>query len=98
MPVIEKIVGEFIYPDVEQTGEFHCSKPLFNDIHKIICQAILSNLKSYTTDCPHRERLPWLEQTHLIAPGVMYNYDTQNIYQKQEQDMSDSQREKWFGS
>ncbi len=93
MPVIEKIVGEFIYPDVEQTGEFHCSKPLFNDIHKIICQAILSNLKSYTTDCPHRERLPWLEQTHLIAPGVMYNYDTQNIYQKQEQDMSDSQRE-----
>lgn len=93
MPVIEKIVGEFIYPDVEQTGEFYCSNQLFNDIHKIICQAILSNLKSYTTDCPHRERLPWLEQTHLIAPGVMYNYDTQNIYQKQEQDMSDSQRE-----
>ena len=93
LPVIEKIIGEFIYPDIEQTGEFHCSNPLFNDIHKIICQAILSNLKSYTTDCPHRERLPWLEQTHLIAPGVMYNYDTQNIYQKQEQDMSDSQRE-----
>lgn len=25
LPVIEKIIGEFIYPDVEQTGEFHCS-------------------------------------------------------------------------
>lgn len=93
LPVIEKIIGEFIYPDVEQTGEFHCSNQLFNDIHKIICQAILSNLKSYTTDCPHRERLPWLEQTHLIAAGVMYNYDTENIYEKQEMDMADSQHE-----
>lgn len=92
-PVIEKISGEFIYPDVEQTGEFVCSNQLFNDIHKIVCQAILSNLKSYTTDCPHRERLPWLEQTHLIAAGVMYNYDTENIYEKQEMDMADSQRD-----
>lgn len=92
-PVIEKITGEFIYPDVEQTGEFNSSNQLFNDIHRIICQAILSNLKSYTTDCPHRERLPWLEQTHLIAAGVMYNYDTENTYGKQEMDMADSQHE-----
>lgn len=91
IPVIEKLTGEFIYPDVEQTGEFSCSNQLFNDIHKIIRQAVLSNLKSYTTDCPHRERLPWLEQTHLIAPGVMYNFDVENIYEKQEQDMADSQ-------
>jgi alpha-L-rhamnosidase len=93
LPIIEKLTGEFIYPDVEQTGEFSCSNQLFNEIHRIVCQAILSNLKSYTTDCPHRERLPWLEQTHLIASGVMYNYDTENIYEKQEQDMSDSQWE-----
>lgn len=92
-PVIEKLTGEFIYPDVEQTGEFSCSNGLFNDIHQIVCQAVLSNLKSYTTDCPHRERLPWLEQTHLIAAGVMYNYDVENIYEKQERDMADSQRE-----
>ena len=93
MPAIEKIMGEFIYPDVEQTGEFHCSNSLFNDIHKIVCQAILSNMKSYLTDCPHREKLPWLEQTHLIAPGVMYNYDVQCLYEKAEQDMADSQRD-----
>ncbi|MDY2658268.1 MAG: family 78 glycoside hydrolase catalytic domain [[Ruminococcus] gnavus] len=93
LPIIEEITGEFIYTDVEETGQFQCSNQLFNDIHQIICQAIRSNLKSYLTDCPHRERLPWLEQTHLIAPGVMYNYDVENLYKKQEQDMADSQRE-----
>lgn len=93
MPLVEKITGEFIYPDVEQTGEFCCSNPLFNRIHGMVCQAVLSNLKSYMTDCPHRERLSQLGQTHLIAPGVMYNYDAQTIYEKLEQDMADSQRE-----
>lgn len=93
IPVIEEMTGEFIYTDVEETGYFQCSNPLFNDIHRIIRQAVLSNMKSYFTDCPHRERLPWLEQTHLIAPGLMYNFDVENIYKKQEMDMADSQRE-----
>ena len=93
IPVIISMEGEFIYPDIEVTGGFSCSNQLFNDIHKIISQAILSNTKSYFTDCPHREKLPWLEQTHLIGPGIMYNYDVHNLYLKIEQDMADSQRE-----
>lgn len=93
IPVIISMEGEFIYPDIEVTGGFSCSNQLFNDIHKIINQAILSNTKSYFTDCPHREKLPWLEQTHLIGPGIMYNYDVHNLYLKIEQDMADSQRE-----
>lgn len=93
MPVITSMTGEFIYPEMEVAGEFTCSNQLFNDIHKIINQAILSNTKSYFTDCPHREKLPWLEQTHLIGPAIMYNYDVHNIYLKQQQDMADAQRE-----
>lgn len=93
MPVLTDLVGEFIYPDVRTTGEFTCSNQLFNDIHRIINQAILSNMKSYFTDCPHREKLPWLEQSHLIGPAIFYNYDVLNIYRKMEQDMTDSQRE-----
>ncbi len=92
-PVIESITGEFIYPDVELNGEFTCSNDLFNQIHRIIRQAILSNMKSYLTDCPHREKLAWLEQTHLIGPAIMYNYDVHNLYKKIEMDMEDAQRE-----
>lgn len=91
--MIESLTGEFLYPDLEQGGEFECSNRLFNGIHRIVLQAILSNTKSYFTDCPHREKLGWLEQVHLIGPSVMYNLQVQNLYAKIEQDMADSQRE-----
>ena len=85
--------GEFIYPDIDQAGDFSCSNTLFNQIHEIVLQAIKSNTKSYFTDCPHREKLGWLEQTHLIGPSIMYNLDVHNLYAKIEGDMADSQRE-----
>ncbi|MDO5422923.1 MAG: family 78 glycoside hydrolase catalytic domain [Eubacteriales bacterium] len=93
IPVLQSLTGEFLYTAVETTGSFTCSNQLFNDIHRIVTQAILSNMKSYFTDCPHREKLPWLEQSHLIGPSIFYNYGVQNIYAKMEQDMADSQRE-----
>ena len=33
--------GEFIYPDIDQAGDFSCSNTLFNQIHEIVLQAIL---------------------------------------------------------
>lgn len=89
--VIENITGEFVYPDMEKFGEFWCSNELFNQIHGIITQAMLSNTKSIFTDCPHREKLGWMEQTHLIGPAIMYNYDVQNLYEKIEKDMMEAQ-------
>ncbi len=93
LPQIINITGEFIYPDVHVDGDFSCSNNLFNDIHAIIKQAILSNTKSYFTDCPHREKLGWLEQTHLIGPSIMYNLDVHVLYHKIQGDMADSQKE-----
>ncbi|MGN0779040.1 MAG: family 78 glycoside hydrolase catalytic domain, partial [Aristaeellaceae bacterium] len=92
-PVLESLTGEFIYPDMEETGSFDCSDPLFNSIHAIIRQAMLSNIKSYFTDCPHREKLPWLEETHLIGPAMLCSWDLQALYEKVEQDMADAQRD-----
>lgn len=93
LPVIESFVGEFLYTDVELNGEFTCSNFLFNQIHGIINQAMLSNMKSILTDCPHREKLGWLEQVHLIGPAIMYNYNVHNLLCKIEQDMKESQHE-----
>ncbi len=88
---ITALTGEFIYPKLEEAGNFSCSNELFNKIHKIIRQAMLSNTKSYFTDCPHREKLGWLEQTHLIGPAMMCNWNLELFYEKIEQDMADSQ-------
>jgi hypothetical protein len=72
-------------------GSFSCSDTLFNQIFELINWAIKSNMASVTTDCPHREKLGWLEQTYLIGSSMHYNYDIQSFYNKIVDDMMDSQ-------
>jgi len=48
-------------------------------------------MASVATDCPHREKLGWLEQTYLIGPSMHYNYDIHTLYSKIVTDMIDSQ-------
>jgi alpha-L-rhamnosidase len=74
-------------------GTFSCSDTLFNQIFELINWSMKSNLASVATDCPHREKLGWLEQTYLIGPSMHYNYDIQVLYNKIVDDMIDSQLE-----
>ena len=69
------------------TGYFQCSDTLFNRIYSLINWAIRSNLASVSTDCPHREKLGWLEQTYLLRACVGYNYDILHLYNKTVDDM-----------
>ncbi len=46
---------------------------------------------SILTDCPHRERLGWLEQYHLNGPALRYEFDLARLFAKGENDMADSQ-------
>jgi alpha-L-rhamnosidase len=77
----------------DQTGSFICSNDLFNKTYSLIDWAITSNMVSVFTDCPHREKLGWLEQAHLMGNSVQYNYDVINLYRKEIQDMNYSQTE-----
>jgi hypothetical protein len=52
---------------------------------------VRSNIVSILTDCPHREKLGWLEQTHLFAASLMSDYDVSALYRKTSDDMQDSQ-------
>ncbi len=74
-------------------GSFSCSDTLFNRVFELINWGIKSNMASVTTDCPHREKLGWLEQTYLIGPSIHYNFDIQPLYSKIVNDMMDSQLE-----
>lgn len=74
-----------------QVGSFSCSDTLFNEIFELIKWGIKSNMASVATDCPHREKLGWLEQTYLIGPSMHYNFDIHRLYSKIVQDMIDSQ-------
>ncbi|KAL1607762.1 hypothetical protein SLS60_002698 [Paraconiothyrium brasiliense] len=59
----------------EQVLEASTSDKLFNGIHSNIDRSIKSNMHSVLTDCPHREKLGWLEQDHLVFDPVAMGYD-----------------------
>jgi alpha-L-rhamnosidase len=90
-PRILAVEGQFVHADARVVGSFACSSPLFGRIHAIITAAIRSNMQSVLTDCPHREKLGWLEQDHLMAPSIMFNYDVAPLYAKISDDMRDAQ-------
>lgn len=89
--VVRHLDGEFLHDAVDITGSFSTSDEQLNRIHKLINMAMLSNMVSVLTDCPHREKLGWLEQTHLAAASLMYNYDLSKLYAKMADDMQDAQ-------
>jgi len=74
-----------------QVGSFESSDTLFNQIHELINWAIKSNMVSVFTDCPHREKLGWLEQLHLMGPSVQFNFDAERLFAKSLRDMRQSQ-------
>ena len=90
-PVLTKLAGEFVHSSAVMAGRFTCSNELLNRIHDLIDRAIESNLQSVLTDCPHREKLGWLEVSHLLGPAIAFNYDVATLYAKICADMEASQ-------
>jgi hypothetical protein len=88
---INHLDGRFLHDAVQVDGHFTSSDELLNRIHVLITRAMLSNMVSVLTDCPHREKLGWLEQSHLAAASLMYNYNLATLYAKIADDMRDSQ-------
>ncbi len=93
LPVISDIQFLHTRNSAPVIGSFKCSNELFNSIFELINWAIKSNLASVATDCPHREKLGWLEQTHLMGNSIKFIYDIHNLYDKVIDDMIEAQLE-----
>ncbi len=91
LPVVDALSGVVIQSSSTNAGNFSCSFPLFNSIRTITRWAQANNLISILTDCPHRERLGWLEQYNLHGPSLRYEFDVGQLFSKTMQDMADSQ-------
>ena len=77
--------------DVDQTGTFITSNQLLNDIHTICRDGIQSQIYNSFTDCPHREKLGWLDVPNELYFSIGYNYDMQAFWSKTVQDCFDAQ-------
>ncbi|MGJ5816602.1 family 78 glycoside hydrolase catalytic domain [Paludibaculum fermentans] len=87
----ESVEGQFVHLDAPRSGRFECSNDTFNRIHALVDAAVRSNLQHSLTDCPHREKLGWLEQTYLMGPSILANWDLRAFLPKMGRDMREAQ-------
>ena len=92
-PFLIELKGLHTSNSAGNVGSFSSSNQLLDQTYKLIDWALRSNTASLFTDCPHREKLGWLEEAHLMGNSIRYNYDVVNLYRKQVQDMKYSQTE-----
>ena len=88
---LETIRGEAIHSASASAGTFQSSDETLNRIHMLVVRAMHNNEVSLLTDCPHREKLGWLEQTHLVGPGLMFNDDVDLLYRETARNMLEAQ-------
>ncbi len=91
LPVLANVSSLHIRNSAPTIGSFNCSNKLFNKIFDLINWSIKSNTASIFTDCPHREKLGWLEEAHLVGSSIHYNYSIATLVRKVIRDMMNAQ-------
>ncbi|MFB3779110.1 MAG: family 78 glycoside hydrolase catalytic domain [Bryobacteraceae bacterium] len=86
------ILGKVVHTDVAPVGGFSSSKPVLNQIQRLVQWSIRTNLHSIPTDCNQRdERMGWLADAHLAAEAAIWNYDMAAFYTNFLRDIHDIQ-------
>jgi hypothetical protein len=91
LPVIERLELVPVRAGLATVGTFDSSSPVLNGTHRIVDQAMQANAQHVLTDCPHREKLGWLEVAYLMAPSFQYRYDCRAWFNKILRDIRDAQ-------
>ncbi len=91
LPVVRSLELVHVRTGLPEAGTFECSSELFNRTHRLIDWAMRSNTTHVLSDCPHREKLGWLECAYLLAPTFQYRYDCRGWFDKILRDLRDAQ-------
>jgi alpha-L-rhamnosidase len=88
---LEQVEMVIVHSAAKRVGHFAASDPRLGRIRDLIVWAQRSNMVSILTDCPHREKLGWLEQLHLNGHALRYEWDLARLMTKAMGDMADAQ-------
>lgn len=80
-----------VMADDRATGTLLLGDPVLQGIDTLITNAAQSNLMTVPTDCPHREKLGWLEQLHLVFEPVAFRWDIRDHWHDMVTHMVDAQ-------
>ena len=92
-PNVESVEMVIVHSTAKPAGHFASSDPTLNRIRDLVRWAQRSNMVSILTDCPHREKLGWLEQNHTNGPALRYEWDLDRLAANNLRDMSEAQLE-----
>lgn len=87
----DMICGYSLRCSNEAAGKIETSNSDINSINKIINRSISDNMLHVMTDCPHREKLGWLEVPHLLYNTIADNYNIAAYARKITADICDAQ-------
>lgn len=91
-PELSDIVGVAICTEVGDIGEFKCSNDNMNRLQHLCRWASISNMESFPTDNPHREKNGWTGDTMLSCEQMLTNFGSRAFFTKWSWDMRSSQR------
>ena len=89
---IEEIQGHVVYSDVDLSGGFECSNPLFNRIHELVHWTVTNGLFGIPLDCLHREHWAWTDPA-TIASSLYPRKHMPRFWTKWLDDIKDAQLE-----
>jgi alpha-L-rhamnosidase len=93
-PNLDSIRGRVVHSAVRPTGSFVASKPILNQVQRIIRWGQATNLHSVPTDCDQRdERMGWMGDAQVTAEEAMLNFDMASFYTNFVRDIGDVQDE-----
>jgi len=93
-PRMDTVRGRVAHSAVKPTGGLAFSKPVLNQLQRIILWGVTSNLHSVPTDCNQRdERMGWMADAHLYGETAMLNFDMAAFYTNFLRNIHDAQKE-----
>jgi alpha-L-rhamnosidase len=69
-PTINDLEGRVVFSAVDMSGDFSCSNPLLNQIHKNVVWTLTNGLFGIPLDCLHREHWAWTDPATVT--GTLY--------------------------
>lgn len=90
-PGPKDVLGRLVHSEVQETGSFQCSEPLYERLERAMRRTVLNNLHGYPTDTPMFEKNGWTGDAQVGAPVMMYALGMHRLVSKWLDDMRDSQ-------
>jgi alpha-L-rhamnosidase len=92
-PTNETVTGVVLHTDFDKTGSFACSDPALNQLQQNMQWSFIGNYHGLPTDCPHREKIGWTGDAHLVSETGLFTYDMVRSYLKWLDDFVDEQQD-----